>query len=346
MTRIIRSLSTYLTLAIGIAGIVALLFAWNLPPFAGSVERTDDAYVTGKVTLLSPQLSAIVTDVPVKDFQSVKKGDLIVRLDDRIYTQQLAQAEASLEAAKASLAANAQSQQTAKANIASAEAGVESARASLENAQSQWDRIERLQAKELSTGSDVDKAKAALDQAKSALSQANASVDVAKEALQTAIVNRRSLEANVSAAEASRELAAINLDNTRITAPFDGTLGQVKARSGQYVSAGSQLVALVPPDRWIIANYKETQLDGLREGQKVTFTVDALNGERFTGHIESFSPASGSQFSVITPDNATGNFTKVAQRVPVRIAIDPGQPDAEKLGPGLSVVTSIDTSQS
>lgn len=346
MTRIIRSLATYLTLAVGIGGIIALLFAWNLPPFDGSVERTDDAYVQGQVTVLSPQLSALVAEVPVTDFQTVKKGDLLVRLDDRIYRQQLAQAEASLDAAKAALDANAQAQKTAKANISSAEAGVESAAASLENAQSQWERIERLSAKELSTGTDMDRARATLDQAKAALAQAKAQVDVAREALQTTVVNRRSLEANVAAADAARALAQINLENTRITAPRDGTLGQIKAHEGQYVSTGTQLVALVPAKRWVIANYKETQLNGLKPGQKVTFTVDALNGEAFTGHIANFSPASGSQFSVITPDNATGNFTKVAQRVPVRIEIDPGQIDPDKLVPGLSVVTRIDTSQS
>ena len=346
MTRILRSFATYLTLAIGIAGIVALLFAWNLPPFDGSVERTDDAYVQGKVTLLSPQLSALVAEVPVTDFQTVRKGDLLVRLDDRIYSQQLAQAEASLRSAEAALDSNAQAQKTAKANISSAEAGVESAKASLENATSQWERMERLSAKELSTGSDMDKARATLDQAKAAVAQANAKVAVATEALQTTIVNRRALEASVAAAEAARSLAEINLENTKITAPRDGTLGQVKAREGQYVTAGARLVALVPDSRWVIANYKETQLSGMKPGQKVTFTVDALNGEAFTGHIESFSPASGSQFSVITPDNATGNFTKVAQRVPVRIVIDPDQNDAEKLAPGLSVIARVDTSQS
>ncbi|MCD1636477.1 HlyD family secretion protein [Martelella mediterranea] len=346
MTRIFRSLATYLTLAFGIAGIAALLFAWDLPPFDGSVERTDDAYVQGQVTLLSPQLSALVAEVSVTDFQTVREGDLLVRLDDRIYRQQLAQAQASLDAAKAALDANAQAQKTAKANISSAEAGIESAEASLENARSQWERTERLSARELSTGTDMDKARATLDQAKAALAQARAKVDVARQALQTTVVNRRSLEANVAAADAARALAEINLENTRITAPRDGTLGQVKAHQGQYVTAGSQLVALVPDTRWIIANYKETQLNGLKPGQKVTFTVDALNGETFTGHIERFSPASGSQFSVITPDNATGNFTKVAQRVPVRIAIDPGQTDADKLVPGLSVVTRVDASQS
>ncbi|TCT29634.1 HlyD family secretion protein [Martelella mediterranea] len=345
MTRIIRSLASYFALAVGIAGIVALLFAWSFPPFNGSETRTDNAYIQGQVTLLSPQLSGLVADVPVRDFQTVKAGDLIVQLDDRIYLQQLSQAEANVDAANAALDTNAQSQETAKAQIASAEAGVSSADASLANAMAQWKRMQSLNEKSIASQSDLDKARAAFDQAKASVAQAQASVEVTKQALKTTLVDRRSLEAKVTAAQAARELAQINLDNTAVTAPRDGKLGQVKAHVGQYVSAGSQLVALVPDTVWVIANYKETQLPGMKVGQKVTFTVDALNGEEFTGKIENFSPASGSQFSVITPDNATGNFTKVAQRVPVRIAIDPGQNDAVKLEPGLSVVTSIDTKQ-
>ncbi|TCT40359.1 HlyD family secretion protein [Martelella mediterranea] len=346
MTRIIRSLATYATLAIGIGGILVLLMAWNLPPFAGSIERTDNAYVQGQVTQLAPQLSGLVAEVAVSDFQTVHQGDILVKLDDRIYARKLAQAEANLAAANAALDANLQAQASARAQVASAKAGVASAQAALTNAKAQWDRKNLLKQKQIATQSEVDQAKATLDQAKASVDQAKASLQVAKEGLQSKVVNRRSLEAKVSAVEAAREQAKINLDNTTITAPRDGTLGQVKVRIGQYVSPGSQLVALVPDQVWVIANYKETQLPGMRVGQKVSFTVDALNGERFTGKIEHFSPATGSQFSVIKPDNATGNFTKVAQRVPVRIAIDPGQNDINRLVPGLSVVTSIDTKQS
>lgn len=346
MTRIIRSLATYATLAIGIGGILVLLMAWNLPPFAGSIERTDNAYVQGQVTQLAPQLSGLVAEVAVTDFQTVHKGDILVKLDDRIYARKLAQAEANLAAANAALDANLQAQASARAQVASAKAGVASAQAALTNAKAQWDRKNLLKQKQIATQSEMDQAKATLDQAKASVDQAKASLQVAKEGLQSKVVNRRSLEAKVSAAEAAREQARINLDNTTITAPRDGTLGQVKVRIGQYVSPGSQLVALVPDQVWVIANYKETQLPGMRVGQKVSFTVDALNGERFTGVVEHFSPATGSQFSVIKPDNATGNFTKVAQRVPVRIAIDPGQNDINRLVPGLSVVASIDTKQS
>ncbi len=141
-------------------------------------------------------------------------------------------------------------------------------------------------------------------------------------------------------------LAEIDLGNTRIVAPQDGTLGEVSARLGQYVAAGTQLMALVPHQVWIIANFKETQLADMQVGQEVGFTVDALKRARLTGTIERFSPAAGSEFSVIRPDNATGNFVKIAQRVPVRIAVDPGQPLAARLSPGMSVVVSVDTAQS
>ncbi len=147
----------------------------------------------------------------------------------------------------------------------------------------------------------------------------------------------------MAGAEAQVHLAEIDLKNTRIEAPEDGRLGEVGARLGQYVAPGTQLMALVPKRTWVVANFKETQLSGMKVGQPVSFTVDALGHARLNGRIERFAPATGWEFSVLRPDNATGNFTKVAQRLPVRIAIDAGQALAEKLSPGMSVVVSIDT---
>ncbi len=343
MTRAIRSLATYVVFAIGILGILALLFAWNFPPFNFADARTDDAYVRGQVTRLSPQLSGIVADVPVKDFQPVKKGDLLVQIDDRIYARELAKAEAALSVARNALAGNTQAQETAKAQIEAASADVASAEAVLANATSQWERIRKLNEKQVATESSLETAKATLDQARASVARANAALDVASQSLKSTVIERETLKARLSSAEAARALAEINLENTRVTAPRDGTLGQIQVRAGQYVSAGSQLVSLVPKDVWVVANFKETQLPGMKVGQKVGFTVDALNGQRFTGHIERFSPAAGSEFAVIKADNATGNFTKVAQRVPVRITIDPGQENVERLVPGLSVVAKVET---
>ena len=188
------------------------------------------------------------------------------------------------------------------------------------------------------TKSDADQAETALEQAQSAVTQAQAALEVSKQDLETIKVSRGSLEAAVGGAVAAVNLAEIDMTNTKVLAPRDGTVGEVGAKLGQYVTAGTQLMAVVPPDVWIIANFKETQLSDIRIGQPVTFTVDALNRKRLNGHVERFAPATGSEFSVLKPDNATGNFTKVAQRISVRISVDPGQDLAQYLAPGMSVV--------
>jgi multidrug resistance efflux pump len=340
-----RSIATYLAAAIGVIGVLIVLSAWDLPPFRGSVETTNDAYVRGQVTLLGPQLAGYIVDVPVQDYQKVKKGDLIVKIDDRIYVQKLEQAQAQLETAEASLANSEQSRRSAEANIVSAGAGVESAQAALNAARQTFERTQHLLQSNIATQSESEKNRAAFDQAQASLHQAQATKLVAEQDLNTIIVSRRSLEASVESARAAVELAKIDLQNTRVTAPEDGTLGEVSGRVGQYVSTGTQIASLVPNRVWVVANYKETQTHGMTPGQVVTFTVDALGHQAFKGRIERFAPATGSEFSVIKSDNATGNFTKVAQRIPVRIAIDADQPLMDRLVPGMSVVARIDLAQ-
>ena len=166
---------------------------------------------------------------------------------------------------------------------------------------------------------------------------------MSRQDLQSTIVNRDALEADVASARAALELADIDLQNTRIVAPTDGQLGQISVRLGAYVSAGTHLTSLVPPQHWVIANMKETQLAHIRIGQAATFSVDALSGEKFSGVVQSISPATGVEFSAISPDNATGNFVKIAQRIPVRIAVDEGQKNSQHLRPGMSVQVTIDT---
>lgn len=340
--KIFRTPATLLVLLAGLAGALLVLYAWRLPPFATTVETTDNAYVRGYVTIVSPQLSGYVADVPVKDYEAVKAGQVLLRIDDRIYAQKLEQAKGMLDTQKAALSNSRQQELSAQAGIASSEAQHASALATLTRAQQAWDRITPLAEKGIATSSDVDTGQANLAQAKAGVDEANAAIEVSRQALATTIGSRAGLEAAVHSAEAAVELARIDLANTRIKAPQDGTLGEVAARLGQYVTAGSQLMAIVPKDVWIIANFKETQLDGMKVGQPVVFTVDALDKARLNGHVERFSPAAGSEFSVIKADNATGNFTKVAQRVGVRISIDPGQPRAEALAPGMSVEVRID----
>lgn len=345
MKTVFRSLATYLAAAVGIIGVLIILYVWNLPPFKGSIETTNDAYVRGQVTLLSPQLAGYIVEVPVQDYQKVKKGDLIAQIDNRIYAQKLEQAKATLASAEASLANSEQSRKSAEAKIVSAKAAVESANAAFDAAKTAYNRTQSLLKSNVSTQSDFEKAQATYDQAQASVHQADAAVLVAEQDLNTIVVNRRTLEATVEGAKASVELADIDLQNTRITAPQDGELGEVTGRLGQYVSTGTQIASLVPNHVWVVANYKETQLEGMKPGQQVTFTVDALGHRSLKGRIERFAPATGSEFSVIKSDNATGNFTKVAQRIPVRIAIEPNQPLADSLVPGMSVVASVDLAQ-
>ncbi|MYZ48781.1 HlyD family secretion protein [Propylenella binzhouense] len=330
-------------LLLGAAGVTLVLYVWQLPPFTSSVETTDNAYVRGQVTIIAPQLAGYVAEVAVQDYQRVEKGQLLVRLDDRIFSEKVAQAQATLATQKAALDNSEQQRASAEAQVRAVEAQIEGAKAALDVAEASWDRASELLKRGAGTQSDADKARSAFEQARAAYDQAVAQLEVSKENLQATIVGRKSLEAAVAAAEAAVRLAEIDLQNTRITAPQAGRLGEVGARPGQYVSAGTQLVALVPERIWVVANFKETQLAGMRVGQPVRFTVDALGHAELTGRIERFSPATGSEFSVLKADNATGNFTKVAQRLPVRIAIDPGQPLTDRLAPGMSVVARVDT---
>lgn len=343
MFKFLRSPATIITLLAGVCGVLLVLYAWRLPPFVTSVETTDNAYVRGYVTLMSPQVSGYVVDVPVKDYQQVEQGAILAKIDDRIYAQKVAQARAILDAQKASLANSHQQELSAKANINAAEAQIDSANAALKRAELAANRIQNLGDRGIVSTSETEQAQSTLDQARAAVHQAEAALEVAKQSLATIIVNRASLEANVAGAEAAVHLAEIDLQNTTITAPRDGHLGEVGVRLGQYVAAGTQLMAVVPDDVWVVANFKETQLDGMKLGQRVVISVDALNRRELKGHIERFSPAAGSEFAVIKPDNATGNFTKIAQRVGVRIRIDHDQQIAE-LAPGLSVVVHVDKS--
>jgi multidrug resistance efflux pump len=343
MLKFLRSTATLVAVVIGVAGAALVIYAWRLPPFTSSVETTDNAYVRGQVTLISPQLTGYIAEVPVQDYQKVKAGQLLVRIDDRIYEQKLQLAKATLAVQKAALANSEQTRRSNEAKIKSSEAQVDSAQAALKAADASWERIEPLLSRGVTTQKEADQARANLDQAKAALSQAQAAVEVARQDLAATLVNRSSLEAAVQGAEAAVRLAEIDLQNTRIVAPQDGRLGEVGARVGQYVSAGTQLLAVVPERIWVVANFKETQLPGMKVGQPVTLNVDALEHASLSGRIERFSPAAGSEFSVLKADNATGNFTKVAQRVPVRIAVDPGQDLVERLAPGMSVVVSVDT---
>lgn len=346
MFKMFRFAATTLAIALGLTGLTLVLYAWRLPPFTTTVQTTDNAYVRGQVTIIAPQLAGYIAEVAVQDYQQVSAGQLLVRLDDRIFRQKLEQARATLAAQRAALANSEQQRLSGEARVRASEAQVEGTRVALEVARSNWARVEPLLKRGVVTASDADKSRSAMEQAEASFTQMQAGLDVSKQDLQAIIVGRQSLEAAVQGAEAAVHLAEIDLQNTRVVAPQDGRVGEVGARLGQYVSAGTQLLAIVPDRVWIVANFKETQLADMKVGQPVTFSVDALRDVEMTGHIERFSPATGSEFSILRPDNATGNFTKVAQRVPLRIAIDPDQRAAGELAPGMSVVVTVDTASS
>lgn len=315
---------------VALLAILAILWAWDLWPFGSGVEVTDNAYVRGRTTVIAPQVSGYVVQVVVRDYQYVRAGQVLVQIDDRIYRARVAQAQASLAAAKAALANSDQSRASRVASLASAQA-------QLQRAQADMGRVNDL----VSDGSVSLRER---DQTLAALAQARAGGQIAVQDVRTVDVGRDGLLANVDAAQAQLRLAEIDLEHTVIRAAESGQVGEIGVRLGQYVTNGTQLFSLIPPDRWIIANYKESQLAHVAPGEPAGFTVDALGGTRFTGRVEQVSPAAGSEFAVLKPDNATGNFVKVPQRIGVRIAIDPRQPGIERLRPGMSVETHVDIS--
>jgi multidrug resistance efflux pump len=341
MLKHFRSITTAIAALLGVAGIVLVLHAWGLPPFAGTDEVTDNAYVRGQVTILSPQITGYVAEVAVKDFEKVKAGQFLARIDDRIYRQKVKQAEAALHAQQAQIDALAQKRLSAEAKLRASKSQIEGAQTVLNTAQASFERSHSLFMSGMISQSALDQARSTLENARSAVVQAKANDEIARQDLDSVAVSREGYVAAIDSAKAALELANIDLKNTRIIAPVDGSLGEVGMRIGQLVTAGSQLMAVVPERIWVTANFKETQLHGMGIGQAVTFTVDALDHRRFTGRIESLSPAAGSEFSVLKPDNATGNFTKVSQRLSVRIAIDPDQEGKELLAPGMSAVVRV-----
>ncbi|MDY7565655.1 HlyD family secretion protein [Pseudomonas sp. RTC3] len=342
----VRIFSSLIFGSIALIGILIVLYAWQLPPFSSAIESTENALVRGQVTIIGPQLSGYVYEVLVQDFQFVKAGDVLVRLDDRIYKQHLDQALAQLAVQKAALANNLQQRRSAEATILLRQAALANTIAQGRKTAADLRRNEDLVADGSVSRRDLDLSRADNAQAVAAVAEAQASLEISRQDLQTVIVNRGSLEASVANAEAAIELARIDLSNTRVTAPRDGQLGQIGVRLGAYVNSGAQLMALVPDRLWIIANMKETQMANVRLGQPVTFSVDALDHQKMQGRVQRISPAAGSEFSLLPADNATGNFVKIAQRIPVRIVVDPDQPQAKRLRPGMSVVVSIDTRQS
>lgn len=324
-------------------GIGTILYAWNLWPFVSNDVRTENAYLRGNVTVLAPQVSGYVVQVYVADFQPVKAGELIIRIDQCIYKARVAQAEAQLAARRLDLKNTEQTIATNRATLLSRQAELKAALSEHDRAGKDAKRMAAIVSQGAVSRREMDSARTAAHAAESSVSQVTAAIAIAEEHVTSALIARDLAKVAIENALATLELAMIDLGNTEIRAPKDGVLGEVSVKLGQYVNAGSQLLYLVPDSIWLTANYKETQTARMRLGQRARFTVDALDHVEFTGQVERMAPATGSEFSLLKSDNATGNFTKVVQRVPVRISIDPGQQYAERLKPGMSVVVRVDT---
>lgn len=253
----IRVVSIFTAAAIGLVGVLVILYAWQLPPFTRHSQFTDNAYVRGQTTFISPQVNGYITAVNVKDFAIVQPGEVLFQIDDRIYKQRVHQAQATLAMKEAALRNNLQQRKSAEATIAKNEAALQNARAQNLKIQADLKRIQQLTADGSLSIRERDSARASAAQGAADIEQAKAALEMSRQDRESTIVNRDSLEADVASAKAALELAQIDLQNTQIIAPTGGQLGQISVRLGAYVSAGTHLTSLVPPQHWVIANLKD-----------------------------------------------------------------------------------------
>ena len=330
----------------GAAGLLALGAAWygyDWWTVGRFVEATDDAYVGGEVTVIAPKVAGFIAEVAVTDNQAVHAGDLLVRLDDRDYRAALAKTQAAVEAAQAGLDNLDAARRLQQAEIAAAQAGIGAADAELVRAHDDQIRYRTLADKAAASVEAFQKADATYKEAAAASLKAKAALDAAERQLDVIETRKREIRAALEGAEADRDAARLNLSYTELRAPVDGVVGNRSARLGAYAVVGAQLLSVVPAHGlWVDANFKESQLACMRPGQPVTVTADILPGTRFEGRIESLAPATGAQFSVLPAENATGNFTKIVQRVPVRVRLVGDAATLGALRPGLSVTASVD----
>jgi membrane fusion protein (multidrug efflux system) len=318
---------------------------WNRWSGSARFEATDDAFVSGDVTPLSARVSGYIATVAVNDFQTVRQGDLIAVIDPSDYEAQLSLAQANLSAAQVALANLANQRDVQRALIRQAEATIDATDADVLRYGLEAKRQrDLLRGGTAGTQQFVEQADANAKRATAQRKLNEAQLDQQKALLTALDVQEKQIQAQIRAAEAQLALATDNLRYTRILSPADGLVGQRQVRPGQFVNVGTQVIAVVPlPNIWVIANYKETQMTNVRLGQPARVTVDAFPDLALTGHVDSWSPGTGSTFALLPPDNATGNFTKVVQRIPVKIVFDKDPSLGTLVRPGMSVEARIDT---
>lgn len=308
------------------------------------IQTTNDAYVRAELTRLASRVSGEVLTVAVTDFERVKAGDLLIQIDPADYEAQVAQSEAAVAAAQAVLDNLANQIELQYATIAQAEASRLSAEALEVEAKQEQERQQSLSQTESGTRQRYEQAVASLAKAQADVRASRAVIAAQQHQLEVLQGTKKQRAADVEAAKATLASVKLKLGYTKITAPFDGVVGERQVQPGDYVNIGTNLINVVPlPKVYVIANYKETQLTHVQPGQPVEITVDSFSRERLHGRVERIAPATGAQVALLPPDNATGNFTKVVQRIPVRIQFDNNQPLLARLVPGMSVVTRIDT---
>ncbi len=344
--RVRNLLPSVVAALLAIALVVGITLNWDNWVGSAGPQSTDDAYLQADLTPLSAQVAGRVLAVNVADFARVKAGQELVKIDDAPFKAELAQADANVAAAQAAIDNLSAQQLLQESNIAAAQAQLQGTRATETRTSLESTRQHNLILGHLAgTEQAVEQADAAYQLAHAQTLQAESAVQAAQRQLGVEQTQQTVLHANLKAAEAVRDLAAINLGYTSIAAPTDGEVSQRRVYPGQYVAVGTQVISVVPlPHLYVIANYKETQLTHLLVGQPATIRVDTFGAARLRGHVIGWSPATGSQFALLPPDNATGNFTKVVQRLPVKLAIDDAAGLADKLRPGMSVEATIDTS--
>ena len=325
-----------LTIALCVSG-------WNWWLGGRFAEATDNAYLRSDITSLASKVAGYTVEVLVDDNQQVKPGDVLFRIDDRDYKARLAQTDANIAAAKAALANLDAERSLQEAAIVQAEAQLASAVAAQTLAQLKFERYSSLASTHTASNAQLEQAAANRDQANAAVDGAKAALEAANKKLNVLAAHREAAEATLKQVEAARELAQIDLDETVVRAPVGGVVGNRQVRVGRFVVTGTSLLDIVPVDNiWLVANFKEVQLEHIKSGQPARIWIDGYPDVEIKGTVASLAPGTGAAFSLIPSDNATGNFVRVVQRVPVKITLDEN-PLPGRLVPGLSARVSVHT---
>jgi membrane fusion protein (multidrug efflux system) len=326
-----------------VAALAAVGFGYHWWSEGRFHQETDDAYVGADITVIAPKVPGYIAEVAITDNQQVRAGDVLLRLDDRDYRAAVNKAEGAVAAARATLANLDATAQLQLAVIAQARAGVDASNAESKRASDDQKRYRSLSASAAVSIQSSQKADADYLQALANGKKTQAQLSAAQRELEVIGTRKQQAAAALAQAKAELDIATLNLEYTVLRAPIDGTIGNRRARTGAFVMSGNQLLSVVPArGLWVDANFKEDQVAHFKPGQRASIKADVLPGKEFHGTVVSLAPATGAQFSVLPAENATGNFTKIVQRIPVRIALDNADAKFGTLRPGLSVIASVD----